>query len=96
MHSLIKPLITEKASSDSELRNVYTFLVDPRINKLQIQNAIQARYNVSVKNVRTMIYAPKAMRKNTKTGVVWGKSNKIKKALIEVKEGQSIDFYGNV
>lgn len=96
MHLLIKPIITEKATSASELRNVYTFLVSPSVNKLEIKKSIQERYSVSVKNVRTLIYAPKTIRRNTKNGLVWGKSNKIKKALVELQEGQSIDFYGNI
>ncbi|WP_103327553.1 50S ribosomal protein L23 [Bacteroidetes bacterium endosymbiont of Geopemphigus sp.] len=96
MRLLIEPIITEKANSASELRNVYTFVVSRQFNKVEIKKSIQARYGVSVKNVRTIIYAPKTMRRNTKSGVVWGKSNKTKRALVELREGQSIDFYGNI
>ena len=93
---LIKPIITEKMTADSELYNRYGFVVDPRANKLQIKDAVEATYGVSVKKVRTMNYGPTRKSRYTKTGVQHGKTNAIKKAIVDVAEGDSIDFYSNL
>ena len=96
MSVLIKPIITEKMTADSELYNRYGFVVDPRANKLQIKDAVEATYGVSVKKVRTMNYGPTRKSRYTKTGVQHGKTNAIKKAIVDVAEGDSIDFYSNL
>ena len=96
MSVLIKPIITEKMTGDSELLNRYGFVVDPRANKIQIKNAVEATYGVSVKKVRTMNYGPSRKSRFTKTGVQHGKTNAIKKAIVDVTEGDIIDFYSNL
>ena len=96
MSVLIKPIITEKMTADSELNNRYGFVVDPKANKLQIKDAIEATYGVSVKNVRTMNYGPSRKSRYTKTGVQHGKTNAYKKAIVDVADGNTIDFYSNL
>jgi len=96
MSVLIKPIITEKMTADSELHNRYGFVVNPKANKLQIKDAIEATYGVSVKKVRTMNYGPSRKTKFTKTGVQHGKTNAIKKAIVDIAEGDIIDFYSNL
>jgi len=96
MSVLIKPIITEKMTTDSELNNRYGFVVDPKANKLQIKDAVEATYGVSVKKVRTMNYGPSRKSRYTKTGVQHGKTNAIKKAIVDVVEGDIIDFYSNL
>jgi large subunit ribosomal protein L23 len=96
MSVLIKPIITEKMTADSELYNRYGFVVHPKANKLQIKDAVEATYGVSVKKVRTMNYGPTRKTKYTKTGVQEGKTNAIKKAIVDVAEGDIIDFYSNL
>ena len=96
MSVLIKPIITEKMTADSELRNRYGFFVDPEANKIQIKEAVEAAYGVSVKKVRTMRVGPKRKSRYTKTGVQHGKTNAQKKAIIDVAEGDIIDFYSNL
>ncbi|WP_276390576.1 50S ribosomal protein L23 [Eudoraea chungangensis] len=96
MSVLIKPIITEKMTADSELYNRYGFVVDPKANKLQIKDAVEAAYGVSVKKVRTMNYGPQRKTRFTKTGVQHGKSNAFKKAIVDVEEGEVIDFYSNL
>jgi len=54
MSILIKPIITEKATADSEMNNCYTFLVTPTSNKVEIKKAVEATYGVSVEKVRTL------------------------------------------
>jgi len=96
MSVLIKPIITEKMTAYSELNNRYGFVVNPKANKLQIKDAIEATYGVSVKKVRTMNYGPTRKSRYTKTGVQHGKTNALKKAIVDVVEGDIIDFYSNL
>ncbi|MCX2679504.1 50S ribosomal protein L23 [Galbibacter sp. EGI 63066] len=96
MSVLIKPIITEKATADSELNNRYGFIVDPKANKLQIKDAVEATYGVSVEKVRTMNYGAKRSTRYTKTGIQHGKTNAVKKAIVQVAEGDIIDFYSNI
>ncbi|TRZ44231.1 50S ribosomal protein L23 [Robertkochia solimangrovi] len=96
MSVLIKPIITEKATADSELNNRYGFIVDSNANKLQIKDAVEAAYGVSVEKVRTMNYGPRRSTRYTKTGIQHGKTNSFKKAVIQVAEGDIIDFYSNI
>ncbi|MBA5246803.1 50S ribosomal protein L23 [Marnyiella aurantia] len=93
MSIIIKPVISEKANYLTELRGDYSFLVNPKANKIQIRNAVEAAYNVKVADVRTMIYAPKVSSKNTKKGLQIGKTNKLKKAVITLAEGEVLDVF---
>ncbi|MGB7395195.1 MAG: 50S ribosomal protein L23 [Pricia sp.] len=96
MNVLIKPIITEKMTAESELYNRYGFYVDPRANKIQIKDAVEKTYNVAVKKVRTMNYGPVRKSRYTKTGIQHGKTNARKKAIVDVVEGDMIDFYSNL
>jgi len=96
MDVLIKPIITEKATSASELQNCYSFLVNNKANKIEIKKAVESAYGVSVKKVRTLNYGPERKTKYTKTGIQFGKTNATKKAVVQVVEGDVIDFYSNL
>ena len=96
MDILIKPIITEKATNISELNNCYSFLVNTKANKVEIKKAVEAFYGVSVEKVRTLNYGPERKTKYTKTGIQSGKTNAIKKAVIKLAEGDTIDFYSNI
>ncbi|MDP2088254.1 MAG: 50S ribosomal protein L23 [Flavobacteriaceae bacterium] len=96
MSILVKPIITEKATSHSELHNRYTFVVNQNSNKIEIKNAVEQTYGVSVEKVRTMNYPIIRKSKHTKKGVVEGKIGAYKKAIVELAEGQNIDFYSNI
>jgi large subunit ribosomal protein L23 len=93
---LIKPVITEKATKDSEEMNRYTFEVSMRTNKVEIKKAVEAAYGVSVEKVRTMNVRPDRKSRYTKSGVLSGKTNAIKKAIVQLAEGDTIDFYNNI
>ena len=95
MSIIIKPIISEKATYLTDLRGQYSFLVDTKANKIQIKNAVEEAYGVKVANVRTMIYAPKVSMKYTKKGLQVGKTNKVKKAVIELQAGEVIDVFAN-
>lgn len=96
MNILIKPIITEKATADSEMNNRYAFLVNTKANKVEIKKAVEAAYGVSVEKVRTMNYGPERKVRYTKTGLQKGKTNSTKKAIVQVAEGDAIDFYNTL
>ncbi|SEF80526.1 LSU ribosomal protein L23P [Halpernia humi] len=93
MSIIIKPIISEKANYLQDLRGAYSFLVNPKANKIQIRNAVEAAYGVKVTDVRTMIYAPKVTAKQTKKGLQVGKTNKLKKAVVSLAGGEVIDIF---
>ena len=96
MNILLRPVITEKATADSELKNRFTFLVDTNANKVQIKNAVESTYGVSVDKVRTMRYGAERKTRFTKTGLQKGKSATTKKAIVQIAEGDTIDFYNKL
>ena len=96
MEILIKPVVSEKMTDQSESLNRYGFVVKFTANKIEIKNAVEKAYGVAVESVNTMNYAGKTKTRNTKAGLIKGKTNKFKKAIITVAEGDVIDFYSNI
>ena len=96
MSILIKPIITEKATNDSELYNRYSFVVDNNANKLEIKAAVEKEYGVSISSVKTLNYPIQRNTKFTKKGLVTGIKSGYKKAIVQLAEGESIDFYNNL
>jgi large subunit ribosomal protein L23 len=96
MEILKKPLLTEKITQLTEKLNRYAFKVDPRANKLQIKAAVEKMYGVNITAVNTMKYVGKLKSRNTKAGAVSGRSASYKKAIITLKDGETIDFYSNI
>lgn len=96
MNIIIKPIITEKMTAQSEKMNRYGFIVDKRANKLQIKRAVQELYGVKINSVNTMRYGGKLKSRYTKAGFIQGKTNTYKKAIITLSEGENIDFYSNI
>ena len=99
--------ITDKSSVDrsvkvkGEKREIkaqakYGFIVRPEANKLEIKNEVESLYNVTVEDVITMRYAGKRSARYTKAGLVKGQKNAYKKAIVTLKEGDTIDFYSNI
>ncbi|MDZ4824295.1 MAG: 50S ribosomal protein L23 [Flavobacteriales bacterium] len=93
---LIKPLITEKMTAISEKQNKFGFIVNVDANKIEIKKAVEKSYSVTVEQVNTMRYDGKRKFRNTKKGVVEGRSKSYKKAIVKLKVGDTIDFYANV
>ena len=87
MDILIKPIITEKATTASELHNCYSFLVNTKANKVEIKKAVEAAYGVSVEKVRTLNYGPERKTKYTKTGIQSGKTNATKRLWFKLPKG---------
>jgi len=96
MSILIKPIITEKATDLSELSNCFSFVVRKSANKIEIKEAVESAYGVSVNKVRTMTYPVKRKTKFTKKGLVTGSVGAYKKAVVQLAEGDNIDFYSNI
>ena len=95
MNLIIKPLVTEKMTLQTETLNCYAFIVSKSANKIDIKNSIEKMYAVKVKNVRTMNYYGKTKSRFSKGGVIKGSTNSFKKAIVELVKGNNIDFYSN-
>ena len=80
----------------SEVLNAYAFQVNTKANKVEIKKAVEAAYGVSVEKVRTINVRPDRKTKFTKTGVQHGKTNAVKKAIVQLAEGEIIDLYANM
>ncbi|KIX91092.1 MULTISPECIES: 50S ribosomal protein L23 [Staphylococcus] len=84
---LKRPVITEK-SSEAMAEDKYTFDVDVRANKTQVKTAVEEIFDVKVANVNIINYKPKKKR----MGRYQGYTNKRRKAIVTLKEGQ-IDLF---
>ncbi|HET7733126.1 MAG TPA: 50S ribosomal protein L23 [Paludibacter sp.] len=96
MGIIIKPIVTEKMTQLGDKLNRYGFRVQKDANKIEIKQAVEAMYDVTVNEVNTMVVAPKKKSRFTKGGVIKGSASAYKKAIITVKEGDKIDFYSNI
>jgi large subunit ribosomal protein L23 len=96
MSLLKKPLITEKSTRQSEKLGQYSFIVEKTATKPEIKVAIEKMYDVKVTSVSTSVYAGKTKSRFTKRGQFNGRKPSFKKAIITVKEGQTIDFFANI
>lgn len=96
MDIILKPVVTEKMNLKGETLRQYGFVVDKRANKVQIKKAVEALYGVTVESVNTMRYAGKYKSRYTKTGLITGRKNSTKKAVVTLREGETIDFYSNI
>ncbi len=90
---LIRPVITEKADRLSEKRNQYTFVVAKDANKIEIKKAVEARFNIGVESVNTLIIPAKTKNRQSKSGLMRGRKPAFKKAIVTVVAGEAIDFF---
>lgn len=96
MSIIVKPVITEKMTAQGEKHNRYGFVVVKTANKVQIKDAVEKLYGVSVESVNTQNYVGKVKTRNTTRGLAIGRVNKHKKAVVTLKTGESIDFYASI
>lgn len=82
------PIITEKGSDLAQNKNTFVFSVDVNANKTQIKQAIEKIFNVKVESVNTINVKPKKKR----VGRYVGKTNRMKKAIVKLSEGSSIEL----
>ena len=96
MNILLKPIVTEKMTSQGDKFNRYGFIVARNANKIEIKKAVEDLYGVTVESVNTMRYGGKVKSRFTKAGYLVGRTNSFKKAIITLKVGDKIDFYSNI
>ena len=97
MGIIIKPLVTEKMTAITDKsNNRFGFIVRPEANKLEIKKEVEALYNVTVVDVNTINYSGKRKSRYTKSGIINGKQAAFKKAIVTLKEGETIDFFSNI
>jgi large subunit ribosomal protein L23 len=89
---LVRPLLTEKTSKETELFNRYAFVVNLKSNKNQIKNAVEKFFDVKVLNVRTSVTAGKTKR----AGKGMKKASSTKKAYVQLQDGQKIEFFKGI
>ena len=82
------PIITEKTADLQQNNNTITFSVDTKANKTEIKQAVEKLFNVKVESVNTVNVRPKRKR----VGRYVGKTNKVKKAIVKLSEGSSIEL----
>jgi len=96
MEILIKPIVTEKMTIQGEKLNRYGFVVDRRANKLEIKKAVEEMYGVTVTDVNTVNYHGKRKSRTTKAGLLTGRTNHFKKAIVTLAGEDKIDFYSSI
>ena len=82
------PIITEKSADLAQNKNTITFSVACDANKTLIKQAVEKIFNVKVESVNTINVKPKKKR----VGRYVGKTNKVKKAIVKLQEGSSIEL----
>ena len=93
LHEVIRrPLLTEKSTIGREEKNLATFAVDPRATKHDIRRAVEGLFGVEVLDVRTM----RQHRKKRRMGKNMGTRSEWKKAIVQLAEGQAIEFFEGV
>lgn len=87
---LKQPVLTEKSLILQQTQNKYTFDVDVKANKTEVKQAVEAMFGVKVETVNIMNVRPKTKR----VGKYVGKTNRRRKAIVKLAEGQEINLFG--
>lgn len=90
---LIRPILTEKMLRLQDEQNKYGFVVSLSANKIEIRREIEKKFDVLVDNVRTVKVKGKTKQTNTRSGISRGRRPDWKKAIVTLREGDSIDFF---
>jgi large subunit ribosomal protein L23 len=96
---LLRPVVTEKTTYQSDSHNQYTFEVDLRANKRQVKEAVESVFDVSVLDVRVILLPAKRRRNARSRSQRAAQSVRVptrKKAIVTLAEGQSIHFFEGV
>ncbi len=92
---ITRPVLTEKSQDLSGKHNQFVFVVEKTANKHQIKVAIEAQFEVKVKGVNTTRMPAKLKTRFTKRGLQKGRRPAYKKAIVTLRDGETIDFYGD-
>ena len=93
---LIRPLITEKMTELNESQQKYGFVVSVDTNKIEIAKVLKEKFDVDAVSINTIKYKGKTKTQFTRKGRFTGKTPQFKKAIVTLKEGQTIDIFGEV
>jgi large subunit ribosomal protein L23 len=93
---LIRPLVTEKMTGLTDKQGKFGFIVNRDANKIEIKKAVEKSYGVTVVKVNTLRYDGKRKFRYTAKGIIEGRSQGYKKAIVRLQAGETIDFYANV
>ena len=96
MGIIVKPVITEKMTGQTEEFNRYGFIVERSANKIEIKKEIEKMYGVTVEDVNTMVIGGKNKTRYTRAGLMKGREKHLKKAVVTLADGDVIDFYSNI
>lgn len=88
-----RPIVTEKSVDIADFENKFTFEVDMRANKLQVADAIEAAFDVTVESVHVMVMPAKTRRTRRGIGI---RKSKWKKAIVRLAAGDSIQIFEGV
>ncbi len=92
---IISPLYTEKIANMQEVLNKYAFKVAIKSNKIEIKRAVEEKFEVKVKSVKTMNVRGKMRQQMTKAGRFMGRRASWKKAIVTLEEGHKLELFGN-
>lgn len=88
-----RPVVTEKSNLQAEVNQQYTFEVDRRANKMQVKDAVETAFNVTVMEVNIINVPPKKGRYGR---LIVTKKPGFKKAVVTLAPGNSIQFFEGV
>jgi large subunit ribosomal protein L23 len=89
---IIRPVVSEKSYAQYD-EQVYTFVVAPNANKIEIKRAVEEIFNVKVVNVNTLNRSGKR-KQNRRTGT-WGTRTGQKRAIVSLAPGDQIEIFGS-
>jgi Ribosomal protein L23 len=89
---IVRPVVSEKSYASFDA-NVYTFVVAPDANKIEIRKAIESIFSVRVTNVNTINRKGKRKR-NRRTGT-WSSRPDERRALVSLADGDRIEIFGS-
>lgn len=92
---ILAPIYTEKMAVLQDALNKYAFRVNPDANKIEIKKAIEDKFEVNVKSVRTMNNQGKKRQQMTRRGRFEGRRPSWKKAIVTLESGQELDLFTN-
>ena len=93
MEIIIKPVLTEKMTALTDKQRKVAFIVAKEANKIEIKKAVEAMYGVNVLAVNTQRYQGTAKSRYTKAGVISGRTNSFKKAIVTLAEIKSCNAW---
>ncbi len=94
-HTILRrPIVTEKMLKLQETHRQYAFEVDPDATKIAVKQAVEKKFDVTVEGVRIMNVKGKSKRMNTRRGLTRGRRSNWRKAIVTLREGDSIDLFG--